>query len=210
MKLQEAQEAVERIGAEEIPRFLRSWRKRLRLNELDFAKLSGIPQSNIHRIEHGKQGVTPRTFARVMNGIEKRIRELEKENSILRGIADASYYVGLCSKLPWMKSQLPVAKAMLAEKEAKAAKLPDKDSLSDPIVRGLLDSLYREIGVLENATNAIPTIYGQLAGDASMKAIDAFQRGEKWAVDAYEHWIKTGEAPTVKIDSIEEVGEENS
>jgi hypothetical protein len=41
-----------------------------------------------------------------------------------------------------------------------------------------------------------------------MKAIDAFQRGERWVVDAYEHWKSTGEARlTVKIDSIEKVGE---
>ena len=203
MKLQEAQEAIDRIGAEEIPRVLRSWRERVGLNESDLAKRSGVPQSNIHRIERGKQGVTPRTFARVINGIEKRIRELEKEDSILRGIQDARSYVALCSRLPWMKSQLPAANAMLAEKEAEAAKLSGGDSLSDPIVRGLLDSLYRENEVLETFAG----VFEQIAGDASMKAIDAFQRGEQWAVDAYEHWKRTGEAPTVKIDSIEKVEE---
>lgn len=205
MKLQEAQKAIEEMGVEEIQRSLRSWRESVGLNQLDLAKLSGVPQSNIHRIEDGKQGVTPRTFARVMTAIEKarqkRISELEKENSILRGVQEAASYVALCSTLPWMKSQLPLAKTRLAEKKEEAAKLSDTDSLSDPIVRGLLDSLYREIEILGDATS----IYGQLAGGAAMNAIDAFQRGDQWAVEAYEHWKATGEAPAVKIDHIEKV-----
>jgi len=208
MKVQEAQKAIKTMGVEEIQRSLRLSREIAGLNQLDLAKLSGVPQSNIHRIEEGKQGVTPRMLTRLMNAIEKgsqkRIRELEKENSILLGVQSAAAHAALCRTLPWMKSQLPAAEARLAEKKAEAAKLSDRDSLDNPIVRGVLDSLYREIKVLENASGALARVYEQIAGDACLHFADAVLNRESLAVEAYEKWKATGETDyRVVIDKID-------
>jgi len=54
-------------------------------------------------------------------------------------------------------------------------------------------------------TEAMQGVFEQLAGVCAMRIVDAIQRGEQWALEAYELWKKTGESPLVKIDSMEEV-----
>jgi len=52
---------------------------------------------------------------------------------------------------------------------------------------------------------ALRETFEQLSGVCAMRIVDAIQRGEPWAVEAYELWKKTGEAPRLNIDSLEEV-----
>ncbi len=52
---------------------------------------------------------------------------------------------------------------------------------------------------------SVEEIYSQLAGSAAMRMLDALERGEQWAIEARKKWKETGEAPVLKIDSIEEV-----
>ena len=48
-------------------------------------------------------------------------------------------------------------------------------------------------------------IYEQLAGQAAMRLVDGYVKGEPWAVEAFKLWKETGEAPVLKIDRVEEV-----
>jgi len=58
---------------------------------------------------------------------------------------------------------------------------------------------------VETMAEALRETFEQLAGVLAMRMIDAIQRGEQWALEAYETWQKTGESPRVKIDSLEKV-----
>lgn len=92
MKLREAKKMVEQTHPNEIRRSLRFLRESVGLNQLELAKLSGVPQSNIHRIEVGLQDVTPRTLVRLANAIqrksEKRLSQAKKmrESALFRAL----------------------------------------------------------------------------------------------------------------------------
>lgn len=96
MKKQEAQQVLKKVGCEEARLWLQRRREFSQLNRLQLANLSGVPQSNIHRIENGKQRLTPRTLARLITAIEK--HSPEKAHSLsLKEMANeiTARYVGL-------------------------------------------------------------------------------------------------------------------
>jgi transcriptional regulator with XRE-family HTH domain len=111
MKLEEAAERLEKDGQRKLIRYLRSARKHAKLNRLQLAKLSGVPDSNIHRIEHGKQALTPRTLMRLNDAIEDQLYRNHEEQRRQNKLAELSKKYG----------QLPERELLaLAEKEEKA------------------------------------------------------------------------------------------
>jgi hypothetical protein len=57
------------------------------------------------------------------------------------------------------------------------------------------------------AATTIAEVYGKCAGEMAMQFVAAYFAGEVWALEAYEKWKATGEAPVLKITSLEKVGE---
>jgi hypothetical protein len=57
------------------------------------------------------------------------------------------------------------------------------------------------------AATTLAKFYGQLAGEAAMRIVDACVCGEQWAVELYEKWKATGEAPALVVDDVQKVGE---
>ena len=139
MNLHAATLCVEEIGPAEIRKSLRTQREALKLSQLALAKRSGVPASNINRIEDGKQEITPRTFARLMTAMEKRAKELHAEIEELRGIQVARQRVAICKALPFLRQRLPQAQAELAKLENETQNNKTiVSALESPVVRGLL------------------------------------------------------------------------
>lgn len=209
MNLHAATLCVEEIGAAEIRNSLRTQRKVLKLSQLALAKRSGVPASNINRIEDGKQEITPRTFARLMTAMEKRAKELHSEIEELRGIQAARQRVALCKALPFLRQRLPQAQAELAklenETQNKKAMAPELESL---VVRGLLESHERENAQLKKEYAEIVDIFEQIGGICMLRAIKSYIEGDETIRVAYEQWERTGQTDLrVKLDKVELVEE---
>lgn len=189
MKVQEAQKHLAEIGTRQARKELRERREGVGLTQFDLSKRSGVKQSNLNRIESGKQGITPRTFAKLMTAIENKNEETS-------GISAARARVALCERLPWMQKELPEAKAKLAELELAARK--DADVLNNPIVLAVMESYKREI---EQAKNMLELFQLWVNHDFTEDVL----KGEQWAVEAQDKWRESG--GTVKQPvNIEHVG----
>lgn len=209
MNLHAAALCVEEIGAAEIRKSLRTQRKALKLSQLALAKRSGVPASNINRIEDGKQEITPRTFARLMTAMEKRAKELHSEIEELRGIQAARQRVALCKALPFLRQRLPQAQAELAklENETQNTKAIASE-LESLVVRGLLESHERENAQLKKEYAEIVDIFEQIGGICMLRAIKSYIEGDKTIRVAYEQWERTGQTDLrVKLDKVELVEE---
>jgi hypothetical protein len=57
------------------------------------------------------------------------------------------------------------------------------------------------------AATTVADVYGQVAGEAAMRVVEAYFAGEIWAIEAFEKWKATGEAPVLKITCLEKVSE---
>lgn len=209
MNLHAATLCVEEIGADEIRKSLRTQRKVLKLSQLALAKRSGVPASNINRIEDGKQEITPRTFARLMTAMEKRAKELNSEIEELRGIQAARQRVALCKALPFLRQRLPQAQAELAklenETQNKKAMASELESL---VVRGLLESHERENAQLKKEYAEIVDIFEQIGAICMLRAIKSYIEGDETIRVAYEQWERTGQTDLrVKLDKVELVEE---
>lgn len=209
MNLHAATLCVEEIGAAEIRNSLRTQRKVLKLSQLALAKRSGVPASNINRIEDGKQEITPRTFARLMTAMEKRAKELHSEIEELRGIQAARQRVALCKALPFLRQRLPQAQAELAklenETQNKKAMASELESL---VVRGLLESHERENAQQKKEYAEIVDIFEQIGGICMLRAIKSYIEGDETIRVAYEQWERTGQTDLrVKLDKVELVEE---
>jgi transcriptional regulator with XRE-family HTH domain len=206
MKLPEAKRYIDEVGMNEVRRTLQAKRESAGLSQLGLAKISKIRQSNINRIESGKQAVTPRTFARLMTALETVSTKQSKQIEDLTGLRTARERVALYERLPFLQDKLPDARAQLAKLEAESGS--NKDILSNPIVRGLLESYGREIEMLEEALNVFSVIYGPTAGKFALGAIDRYKNGEEGIVKAYDEWKKTGNNTlSMVIDKVTKVVE---
>jgi transcriptional regulator with XRE-family HTH domain len=94
MTLKEAAETLEKDGVKKTVKLLRSARLGAKLNRLQLAKLSGVPQSNIHRIEHGKQSLTPRVYAKLYDAIEDQFYRNAQEKRYREKVAELSRKYG--------------------------------------------------------------------------------------------------------------------
>lgn len=209
MNLHAATLCVEEIGAAEIRNSLRTQRRVLKLSQLALAKRSGVPASNINRIEDGKQEITPRTFARLMTAMEKRAKELHSEIEELRRIQAARQRVALCKALPFLRQRLPQAQAELAklenETQNKKAMASELESL---VVRGLVESHERENAQLKKEYAEIVDIFEQIGGICMLRAIKSYIDGDETIRVAYEQWERTGQTDLrVKLDKVELVQE---
>lgn len=209
MNLHAATLCVEEIGAAEIRNSLRTQRRVLKLSQLALAKRSGVPASNINRIEDGKQEITPRTFARLMTAMEKRAKELHSEIEELRRIQAARQRVALCKALPFLRQRLPQAQAELAklenETQNKKAMASELESL---VVRGLVESHERENAQLKKEYAEIVDIFEQIGGICMLRAIKSYIEGDETIRVAYEQWERTGQTDLrVKLDKVELVQE---
>lgn len=209
MNLHAATLCVEEIGAAEIRKSLRTQRKVLKLSQLALAKRSGVPASNINRIEDGKQEITPPTFARLMTAMEKRAKELHSEIEELRGIQAARQRVALCKALPFLRQRVLQAQAELAklenETQNKKAMAPELESL---VVRGLLESHERENAQLKKEYAEIVDIFEQIGGICMLRAIKSYIERDETIRVAYEQWERTGQTDLrVKLDKVELVEE---
>jgi transcriptional regulator with XRE-family HTH domain len=209
MKLHAATLCVEEIGAAEIRKSLRTQREALKLSQLALAKRSGVPASNINRIEEGKQEITPRTFARLMTAIEKRAKELHAEIEELRGIQAARQRVAICKALPFLRQRLPQAQAELAKLENETQNTKTiMSELESPVVRGLLESHERENAQLKKEYAEMVDIFEQIGGICMLRAIKSYIEGDETIRVAYEQWERTGQTDLrVKLDKVELVGE---
>lgn len=209
MNLHAATLCVEEIGADEIRKSLRTQRKVLKLSQLALAKRSGVPASNINRIEDGKQEITPRTFARLMTAMEKRAKELHSEIEELRGIQAARQRVALCKALPFLRQRLPQAQAELAKLEnATQNKKAMASELESLVVRGLLESHERENAQLKKEYAEIVDIFEQIGAICMLRAIKSYIEGDETIRVAYEQWERTGQTDLrVKLDKVELVEE---
>jgi transcriptional regulator with XRE-family HTH domain len=196
MKLSEARLYLDGISAKQARKEIQDKRKAAGLSQAALARLSGVRQSNVNRIENGKQPLTPHALLRLIKAIEGLANSRTKEIETLRGIKEARTRVSLCERLPWMYKDLPAARAHLLKMEQEAKSYTD--SLSDPIVVGLLESYEREIEMYKTVSEELP-------GIAAMRLAHDVIRGEPDAVDAYKEYLATGRAPRLKIDSIEKV-----
>lgn len=209
MNLHAATLCVEEVGAAEIRESLRTQRKVLKLSQLALAKRSGVPASNINRIEDGKQEITPRTFARLMTAMEKRAKELHSEIEELRGVQAARQRVAICKALPFLRQRLPQAQAQLAklENETKNKKTIVSE-LGSPVVHGLLESHERENAQLKKEYVEIVDIFEQIGGICMLRAIKSYIEGDETIRVAYEQWERTGQTDLrVKLDKVELVEE---
>lgn len=201
MRLSEARCYLAESGTKEARKALLAKRESVELSQLELAKMSGVQQSAINRIESGKGPLTPRTFARLMTILEreslryeKKVKVLRDQIETLRGIGAARAQVAMCKQLPWMHSGLADAEARLAALEAKHPSYTNvADALNDPIVRGLLESYERE---LEHAT--LPAVERWVDHDFTEHVL----RGEQFAVEAQNKWRETGEVMKVRIEKI--------
>lgn len=205
MNLHAATLCVEEIGAAEIRNSLRTQRRVLKLSQLALAKRSGVPASNINRIEDGKQEITPRTFARLMTAMEKRAKELHSEIEELRRIQAARQRVALCKALPFLRQRLPQAQAELAklenETQNKKAMASELESL---VVRGLVESHERENAQLKKEYAEIVDIFEQIGAICMLRAIKSYIEGDETIRVAYEQWERTGQTDLrVKLDKVE-------
>lgn len=209
MNLHAATLCVEEIGAAEIRNSLRTQRKVLKLSQLALAKRSGVPASNINRIEDGKQEITPRTFARLMTAMEKRAKELHSEIEELRGIQAARQRVALCKALPFLRQRLPQARAELAKLENETQNIKAMASeLESLVVRGILESHERENAQLKKEYAEIVDIFEQIGGICMLRAIKSYTEGDETIRVAYEQWERTGQTDLrVKLDKVELVEE---
>lgn len=209
MNLHAATLCVEEIGAAEIRESLRTQRKVLKLSQLALAKRSGVPASNINRIEDGKQEITPRTFARLMTAMEKRAKELHAEIEELRGVQAARRRVAICKALPFLRQRLPQAQAELAKLENETQnKKTIVSELESPVVRGLLESHERENAQLKKEYAEIVDIFEQIGGICMLRAIKSHIEGDETIRVAYEQWERTGQTDLrVKLDKVELVDE---
>jgi transcriptional regulator with XRE-family HTH domain len=209
MKLHAATLCVEEIGSAEIRKSLRTQREALQLSQLALAKRSGVPASNINRIEEGKQEITPRTFARLMTAMEERAKELHAEIEELRGIQAARQRVAICKALPFLRQRLPQAQAELAKLENETQNKKTRMSeLESPVVRGLLESHERENAQLKKEYAEMVDIFEQIGGICMLRAIKSYIEGDETIRSAYERWEKTGQTDLrVKLDKVELVEE---
>ena len=209
---------------------LRKRRKALGITQAQLAKMARVNANTLAQYEAGYAPLNEDVARKLWDALDRvegerrsevslaeqklldRVTELEKENTVLRGVQSAESYAQLCSKLPWMKNHLASALEQLAQVKARAAQLSQQANLDDPIIKGLLDSLYQEKEGLEKQVSemqAAEPVMRDIAGIAYMRFCDAVRSGESWAVEMFEHWKATGEVPKLVIDSVEEVEEEN-
>jgi len=87
MKAQQARRHIDEVGINAARQELRNKRESVGLSQFYLAKLSGVPASNINRIEIGKQAITPRTLARLMTALERFSKGTDKDVEALRGLA---------------------------------------------------------------------------------------------------------------------------
>ena len=209
MNLHAATLCVEEIGAAEIRESLRTQRKVLKLSQLALAKRSGVPASNINRIEDGKQEITPRTFARLMTAMEKRAKELHSEIEELRGVQAARQRVARCKALPFLRQRLRQAQAELVKLENETQnKKTIVSELESPVVRGLLESHERENAQLKKEYAEIVDIFEQIGGICMLRAIKSYLEGHETIRVAYEQWERTGQTDLrVKLGKVELVEE---
>ena len=135
MNTHEAATFLEKHGEQVARKFLRSTREHARLNQLELSKLSGVPQSNIHRIEHGKQGISPHVLSRLLRVIEKRIEKNHRDARRDQKVLELSQKYGV----------LPEADLLaLWRKEEKAER--------DRIYKEAFDKYTKEFAALGNLT----------------------------------------------------------
>lgn len=202
---------------------LRKRRKALGVTQAQLAKMSRVNANTLAQYEAGYaplNAAVARKLWDVLDRVEserraevslaerklqERVAELEKENAVLRGVEAAEIYSQNCARLPWMKSLLPAALEQLAQVKARAARLSEQGNLNDPIIKGLLDSLYQEKEGLEKQISelqiAVP-IMDKLVGFAVVNYGDALLRGEEWAVQRHKRWKETGEVESVRFEKV--------
>jgi transcriptional regulator with XRE-family HTH domain len=203
MRVEQARQYIDEVGIDKACKKLQAKRESVGLSQLALAKLSGIQQSNINRIESGKQAITPRTLARLMTAIERVSTRLSKEIETLRGIREARTRVAMCERLPWMKQYLPEARAQLTKLEVETR--GGQDSLNDPIVRGILESYEREIKTVEELMSVREDILGKIAGLSMVRFGQAVRAGDPEAIEQVKRFEATGEAPKLVLDKVEKV-----
>jgi transcriptional regulator with XRE-family HTH domain len=207
---------------------LRKRRKALGVTQAQLAKMSRVNANTLAQYEAGYAPLNADAARQLWDALDRiessrrsevslaerklqdRVTELEKENTALRGVRSAESYAQLCSKLPWMKSHLASALEQLAQVKARAAQLSEQANLDDPIIKGLLDSLYQEKEGLEKQVSemqAAEPVMRDISAIAWMRFCESVSRGEQWAVEMLEHYKATGEVPKLVIDSIEKVEE---
>lgn len=197
MKLQEAQRYLAEAGARGARKTLRAKRESVGLSQIALARLSRVPQSNINKIENGKQVITPRAWSRMMTAIEKLCSARTEKSALEKRIADAQARVALC-RLPWMRRELSQAEAALAELEAEAQ--GQDDVFNNPHVKAVMESLQRE---LERAT--LPAVEKWVDHDYCESVL----RGVPEFVDQQNTWRESGKVMRVTISQIGTVEQED-
>lgn len=188
----------------------------------ELAAASDLSKSMLSRFEAGQRELSSDAFNRLISEITsiadkkllERIAQLEKENSILRGIAAAESNVAMCEKLPWMHGQLVDARARLAQKKLDQERF-SRGNFDDPLIQEVIESHRKEceelaiqIRAMEAAAHTKEAFDSKafvenFATQVSLRFGAAVLEGNRFEVDVVKKWKETGKTDfRVKIDSV--------
>jgi transcriptional regulator with XRE-family HTH domain len=135
----------ERFGADEIRKYLRTFRKELKLSQGRLAELAGLGQEAISRFEQGKRNLSPDALTRVQGAINKALAE--KQAAIVNAAQETLRWYEDPKALKKYREKYGLTKQALAKlANVKASLLSDIEAGRRPLSKDVREPLWEALG----------------------------------------------------------------